>query len=62
MTGRRLYDKYCDAVAATTSAWDFERGAVERTFAWPFLKATERRTWNEFARRVSPKPKPKAKL
>lgn len=56
MTGRHLYDKYTDAVAATTYVVRSDREAHP---AWPLLPANQRRIWNDAARRLTPK-RPKA--
>lgn len=58
MTGRRLYDHYCDATAQTFAG---NRGgwspAGTPLPAWPSLSDDSRRRWSRLAVRVSPKPK-----
>lgn len=65
MTGRRLYDKYCDAVAAQTGSWERANGRIstvppQGVLAWPFLGHQDRSLWNDLARRLTPKPRKRA--
>lgn len=63
MSGRRLYDKHCDAILATKgSRWSTVRGAWEDDYAydsspkaWPFLTRVQQRYWNDLAKRVTPR-------
>lgn len=58
MTGRRLYDHYCDASAKEFNAHRGSyAGAQTPLAAWPSLSSTSRRRWNDLAKRVSPKPR-----
>lgn len=56
MTGRRLYDKYCDATAEefpdNRGAW---RTAEKPLPSWPSLSNDNRRRWNSLARKITPK-------
>lgn len=60
MTGRRLYERYTDALAATkTTRWDRDRQRnvlshpVETPVAWGFLPLPQQRTWNMLARFIT---------
>jgi hypothetical protein len=58
MTGRRLYDHYCDAsYSEDDTVWSAlqERWVKPEKLAWTYLKSSERRMWNALARRVTPK-------
>lgn len=61
MTGRRLYDLHCDAIASKTSRWQRQQGYVTgceddtSPAAWPFLSDADRSVWNALARRITPK-------
>lgn len=60
MTGRRLYEHHCDALAATTTPWlrdTYVRSMATTPVAWPFLSSNERAVWNAFARRITPTTK-----
>lgn len=61
MTGRRLYDRYADALVYSTSEWARSKGHVGQLptepKAWPVLSSAERSVWNDLARRVTPKPR-----
>lgn len=62
MTGRKLYDHYCDAVKSETSEWQRDNGYVGTVpdagvRAWPFLHYSDRAVWNALARRITPKPR-----
>lgn len=61
MTGRALYDRYTDSIFAAMPApvrWYNDTGQVPASpLAWPALTLGERRVWNEFARRITPKRK-----
>lgn len=48
MTGRRLYDYYCDARAAKVGTWNEATPCP----AWAYLKLRERQMWNEMACRL----------
>lgn len=57
MTGRRLYERYTDALAATKATrWDRDRQQnvlsypPEKPVAWGFLTDPQRGTWNTLAR------------
>lgn len=58
MTGRKLYDKYCDSCAKSFNA---NRGAwnpAEKPLpAWPSLSNSRRSQWNGLARALVPKPR-----
>lgn len=62
MTGRRLYEKYTDALAAAkVTRWDPSTRRNVRWFpvdiplAWGFLPERERDVWNMCARLVTPR-------
>jgi hypothetical protein len=60
MTGRRLYDHFCDALAGQTSAWQRENGFVATVSdagvkAWPFLTTTDRKVWSAMALAITPR-------
>ena len=57
MTGRRLYDHYCDARKATEN-WPADDPASLP--AWSFLSTRRKKHWNDLARRITPKPKKRA--
>lgn len=55
MTARRLYDRYCDAVArCSPNKWDAAtQRYVRRTLAaWPFLSRDEQNVWRDMARSI----------
>lgn len=59
MTGRRLYERYCDATAAHFSVhWGAWSAAGTALPAWPSLSDTSRRRWSDLARRITPKRRP----
>lgn len=53
MTGRRLYEIHCDAIAVAREElrWS-EDDFPAKPPAWPFLRHRERRAWNLAAKRV----------
>lgn len=54
MTGRRLYDKYVDAMKKVqTMHWLKDPGALP--IAWPYLTVRQRRQWDELARMIAPR-------
>jgi hypothetical protein len=59
MTGRRLYDHYCDE---TVRQFPGKRGgwnqADDPLPAWSSLSDRSRSRWNALAKRITPKPKP----
>lgn len=62
MTGRRLYEKYTDALGETkTQRWDGDRYVLryplKAPLAWRFITDGERNTWNTLARKLSPRPR-----
>lgn len=64
MTGRRLYEKYTDALkACETTRWVAARSQYERTYpaikpiAWAFLSERERKTWSLLAKKIAPRPR-----
>lgn len=64
MTGRRLYEKYTDALKlCETSRWNSAERRQERAYpvhtpaAWAFLPDRERRTWNTLAKKITPRPR-----
>lgn len=58
MTGRKLYDKFCDV---TADEFDVHRGGYRRAetplASWPSLSTAERRRWSALARAITPKPR-----
>jgi hypothetical protein len=60
MTGRKLYDKYTDATANNFAG---NRGGYSTADtpipAWPSLSHANRARWNDLARAITPKPRPK---
>lgn len=63
MTGRRLYDAVCDGWSKQWQGYR-KHSAVLRFIPqepvhWSFLGDSERRAFNDAARRLTPKPKPK---
>lgn len=65
MTGRRLYEKYTDALAATARSCYVE-GVYTRVYpnhtpsAWPFVGRDARAMWNDLAKRITPRPRKKS--
>lgn len=64
MTGRRLYDHYADSLIKANGWYGTDRlsenfSTVPATgvSAWPMLSKTDRKLWNELARRITPKPR-----
>jgi hypothetical protein len=59
MTGRKLYDHYCDATAKHLSThrggWNTPAGTPLP--AWPSLSDNNRRRWSTLAARITPKPR-----
>lgn len=57
MTGRRLYDLFCDAHRSHRK-WEYGEqqpaGMTQRLplLAWPYLDANEHHMWNSMARRL----------
>lgn len=62
MTGRRLYDKHCDALKKT-ERYGWRKGEHVLTFpsgkptAWPFIGPDAQRYWSALAKAVTPKPR-----
>lgn len=59
MTGRRLYEKYTDALRSTAKyRWVGDQYVrkypVHAPFAWAFLPDDDRAVWNDLALRVTP--------
>lgn len=54
MTARRLYDRYCDAVARGRGGHYVNGEWVKREplLAWPFLSDRERSVWREMTRAI----------
>ena len=57
MTGRALYDRFCDSGAAV---YHYHGLSVlphdgNKPIAWPFLSSRDRRVWNDLARRLTPR-------
>lgn len=61
MTGRRVYDLFTDSVyKGAWSSYDRDHylpSINTPSLAWAALTSTERRVWNELARRITPKRK-----
>lgn len=62
MTGRRLYDKYVDALFKERRVrWDSNTRQNVYIYpekippGWPFLSDNERYTWNALARSLTPR-------
>lgn len=59
MTGRRLYDKSCDSLAAQdhNTHWGMSvlPYAEHKPIAWPFVSSRDRRVWNDLAKRLTPR-------
>lgn len=55
MTARRLYDRYCDAVArCSPRKWDSAKQLYVRNtlLAWPFLSREQQNVWRDMARSI----------
>lgn len=58
MTGRKLYDKYCDSSAKAFGVHRGQWNAAESPLpAWPSLSNNRRSLWNDLARSITPKPR-----
>lgn len=62
MTGRRLYEHFCEAAAFVGCyQWVRNKTALPHPdrppVAWAFLPGRDREVWNEAARRVTPRRK-----
>jgi hypothetical protein len=59
MTGRRLYEHYCDAQCDTApKEWSSGELVVKgewELLAWPFLPKSEKTKWNDLAKRITPR-------
>lgn len=54
MTGRALYDRFCDAAKAKDQRWRSADDQLTREplRAWPFLTTHDRDVWNGLAKRL----------